>query len=223
MFRKISSDVKIAAINLYERALLPLEDILDCCEFSQCTFFHILHLWRTTGSVEKPPHRLHGRRKLLAPDDVEYLLWLVQHRSDWFLDELVNLLNENRFISVHFLTICHELSCAGYSLKKLKKIAAKCNKNKCAAFVYHMSQYTPDQLSFIDETSKDDWIPATVVKGSMTVKTFYEFLQDNVVRASSFLLICILTALASSLLSVPWSIECSRYGQLPDPSFSRHL
>jgi hypothetical protein len=31
MFRKISRDVKIAAVRLYERNLLELDDILDCC------------------------------------------------------------------------------------------------------------------------------------------------------------------------------------------------
>ena len=30
-FCKISQDVKIAAINLYEKELLSLDDILDCC------------------------------------------------------------------------------------------------------------------------------------------------------------------------------------------------
>ena len=50
---------------------------------------------------------------------IKYLLRLVRHRLDWFQDELADHLLENRFISVHYSTICHELKSAGYSLKKL--------------------------------------------------------------------------------------------------------
>jgi len=93
-FRKISHDVKIAAVNLYERELLSLEDILDCCQLSRATFFRVLHLWRTTGDVVKP-YNNPGRPRALVAEDVQYLLRLVQHRPDWFLDELANLMIEN--------------------------------------------------------------------------------------------------------------------------------
>ncbi|KAG1744563.1 uncharacterized protein EDB91DRAFT_1123055 [Suillus paluster] len=58
-FRKISRDVKLAAIRLHERNLLSLRDILDCCGFSRCTWFRILKLWHETGDVEYHPHRTH--------------------------------------------------------------------------------------------------------------------------------------------------------------------
>lgn len=138
-YHRISHDVKIAAIRLYERELLPLEDILDCCRISRCTFFRILQLWRTTGDVVNHNYHRCGNHRILVTDDVQYLLRLVRHRPDWFLDELADLLLENRFISVHFSTICHELKHTGYSLKKLKKIALERSEEKRAAFVYHMA------------------------------------------------------------------------------------
>ncbi|KAF9492130.1 hypothetical protein BDN71DRAFT_1343304, partial [Pleurotus eryngii] len=125
MYRKISADVKTAAIHLYEKGLIPLEDILDCCGFSRRTFFRTLSLWRTTGSIQRNTYALRGRPRLLAPDDLQYLIRLVRHRPDWFLDELGDMLAENRFIAVHFSTICRELTRAGYSLKKLKRIASE--------------------------------------------------------------------------------------------------
>jgi transposase len=158
-FRKISRDVKVAAVNLYERELIPLDDILDCCRLSRSTFFRILRLWRTTGDVIKYPYSNIGRPRVLVANDVQYLLRLVRHRPDWFLDELADLLLENRFISVHFSTICRELEHAGFSLKKLKKIASERSEIKRSAFVYRMAEYTPEQLGFIDETSKDDRVP----------------------------------------------------------------
>jgi transposase len=154
--RRISSDVKVAAINLYNRNLLELEDILDCCEFSQSTFFRSLRLWRETGSVTKPSSLLRGRPRVLASEDLQYILQLVRARPDWFLDELLGLLNRNRFISVHFKTIHDELSHCGVSRKLLKRLATERNAAFRADFVYQMSFYSADQLGFIDETSKND-------------------------------------------------------------------
>jgi len=75
----IHRDVKIAALNLWEQGLLPLKDILSCVGFSRSTFLHVLHLWRTTGDVERNDKRT-GRPRLLHHDDVDHLISLVQHR-----------------------------------------------------------------------------------------------------------------------------------------------
>lgn len=158
-YRKISQDLKLAAINLYQRGLISLDDILDCVGFSERTFYRVLSLWRETGDIIKHTHGLRGRPRLLVFDDLQYLLHLVRHRPDWFLDELVDLLRENRFVSVHFSTILRELARAGYSIKKLKRIAAERNEDKRAGFVYCMAVYTWEQLGFLDETSKDERTP----------------------------------------------------------------
>jgi hypothetical protein len=39
MYCKISHDVKIVAINLYEHNLLSLPDILECCGMSERTWY----------------------------------------------------------------------------------------------------------------------------------------------------------------------------------------
>ena len=49
-----------------------------------------------------------------------------------------------------------ELVCVGISLKKLRKIAKERDKDKHAEFIRQMSQYTADEIGFIDETSKDE-------------------------------------------------------------------
>jgi transposase len=155
MYRPISRDLKICAINLYEKELLPLEDILDCVGFSESTFYRVLALWRTTGDVVRHTYGLRGRPRLLVFDDVEYILRLVRHRPDWFLDEIADLLQENRFISAHFSTICRELQRYGYTSKKLKRIARERSEFKRACFVEEIADYDQEQLGFIDETSKD--------------------------------------------------------------------
>lgn len=63
-------------------------------------------------------------------DDVHNLLQLVHHCLDWFLDEHADLLTENHFIAVHFVTIHHELARYRYSTKKLRQIAAEHSEEK---------------------------------------------------------------------------------------------
>ncbi|KIK78628.1 hypothetical protein PAXRUDRAFT_97412, partial [Paxillus rubicundulus Ve08.2h10] len=92
---KISRNVRITAINLYKHNLLNLEQILDCVSFSEWTFYHILQIWRETGDVVQHTHGAPGQPWLLHFNDVNYLLCLVNHWSDWFLDKLLGLLDNN--------------------------------------------------------------------------------------------------------------------------------
>lgn len=153
---KISRDVKLAAMRLYERDLLDLPDILDCLRMSKSTFYRVLDLWVTTGDVVKHTFGLCGRPRLLQFEDVDYLKCFIQHRPDWFLDELEFLLQTNRFITINFSTIQRELVRARVSTKKLKKIAMERNENLRADFVRRISAYEPEQLGFLDEMSKDE-------------------------------------------------------------------
>ena len=45
---------------------------------------------------------------------------------------------------------------ARISLKKLRKIAKEQDEDRQAEFVRQMSQYSPEEIGFIDETSKDE-------------------------------------------------------------------
>jgi len=161
MYRKISRDLKLCAVKMYELNILPVQQILECVGFSLSTFYRILDLWVTTGDVvAHNAGTLPGRPCLLHFDDVEYLLQLIRHRPDWFLDELLDLLKTNRFISVHYVTIHHELCRLGVSRKKLKKIAAERKEDARNDYIERMAQYDPDEIGFIDETSKNDKTPA---------------------------------------------------------------
>jgi hypothetical protein len=108
------------------------------------------------GDVIQHTHGVHGCPCILHCDDVSYLIRLVHHHPEWFLDELLRLLDTNCFISVHYTTIHHELECVGVSLKKLKRIAKERNEEWRMDFLICMSQYSPEQLGFLDETSKDE-------------------------------------------------------------------
>jgi len=155
-FRKISRDLKLAAVRLYEQDLIPLADILACLKMSESTFYRVLALWNTTGDVVHHTFGIRGRPRTLHFDDVDYLKRLVKHRPDWFLDELLSLLQTNRFISAHYTTIHRELVRANVSTKKLKTIATERNENLRADFIRRMAEYLPEQIGFLDEVSKDE-------------------------------------------------------------------
>ncbi|KAF7348782.1 Transposase domain-containing protein [Mycena venus] len=154
--RVVQYQVKLAVMNLFERDILPLKDILEICGFSESTFWRTRKLWRETGWVEKPKSHIRGRRRILHRDDLDYIMNLVKLRPDWFLDELLTLLKHNRFISVHFTTIFRELERMGMSRKKLKKIAAERNENVRNDYLRRISEYPAEYLGFLDETSKND-------------------------------------------------------------------
>ena len=73
-YRKISRDVKLCAVKLYEMGHMSLQDILECVGFAERTWWRIWKLYTTTGDVE-PPTR--GRPRILHFNDVTYLLSLV--------------------------------------------------------------------------------------------------------------------------------------------------
>jgi transposase len=159
-FRKISRDVKLAAINIHDTGIFSVEELCHLVGFSERTFWRIRKLWRETGDVvtHKYGYR-HGRTHILHIDDITYLIRLICHRPDWFLDELLDLLQHNRFISVHYSTIHRELVRCGVSFKKLKVIALERNEERRMAFIHKMAQYEPEELGFLDETSKNNKTP----------------------------------------------------------------
>ncbi|KAJ7036319.1 hypothetical protein C8F04DRAFT_1210102 [Mycena alexandri] len=220
--RSISRNVKIAALNLYERGHLPLKEILAWVGFSRSTFFRVLHLWRTTGDVERKSNRT-GRPRLLHHDDITYLLLLVQERPDCS--------SNNRFISIHYTTIHRELERAGMSTKKLSEIAAERCEPSRLDHVRQISQYPAHFLGFLDETSKNDKTPGrrlgrakkgkrAGISTSIVVEGVWQylgFLEHQVVISLSlsffWSLFANIYAPASALLTLPRAAQCPGYGQ----------
>ncbi|KAG1838897.1 hypothetical protein DFJ58DRAFT_718646 [Suillus subalutaceus] len=166
--RKISADLKFAAIRLHEQGILRLSKILDCVGFSRMTFYRIKKLHNDTGNIVKPRSQYTGRPCIFNLEDLHYLLELIHH----------------------------QLARAGISLKKLRKIAKECNEDVHADFKRRVAQYTPDQLLFIDETSKDEHTQIrrygrakrsryASMKGSLRRNGYLHFLKHSVVSRDS--------------------------------------
>ena len=67
---------------------------------------------------------------------------------------------------MHFTTIFRKLERAGMSRKKLKRIAIERDEERRADFVARIAQYTPEELGFLDETSKDRQTPSRAYRRS---------------------------------------------------------
>jgi transposase len=145
MYHKVSRDVKLAAVRLWEGNLIALSDILNCCNFSRATFYRTFKLWQQTGDVvsNKNPST---RSCLLDASDVQYLIQLIEENPDYFLDELLNLLKTNHFISIHYTTIHNQLLRSGVSRKQLQHIALEQNEVGRANFIARIAQYAPHEI-----------------------------------------------------------------------------
>ncbi|KAG0708420.1 hypothetical protein DFH29DRAFT_795058, partial [Suillus ampliporus] len=71
--RKISADLKLAAIHLHEQGILRLDEILDCVGFSRMTFYRIKKLYNVTGNIVKPRSQYAGRPRVFNLEDLHYL------------------------------------------------------------------------------------------------------------------------------------------------------
>lgn len=138
--QKISEDVKWAAVRMHEGDLLPLETILDVCDFSERTFYWVISMYSNQRGLVANPLSIHrSSKRILHREDVEYLPALVHLKPGYFLNELLELSEQNRSISVHHTTIYRELKRCGVSLKLLKKAVADRNENARAKSMMEMT------------------------------------------------------------------------------------
>lgn len=198
-FCKISCNLKLAAMHIHDQGILSVPEIIDYLWSGHCTFYHVLNLWRTTGDVIWHTNEVHGWLCLLYFNYINYLRWVFRACPDWFLDEMLELLKTNCFISAHYLTIHQELVHAGLSTKKLKKITLECTENLHVDYICHMAQYSPEQVSFLEKILKDKKTSSRAQgqsrKGTCTVKkgvfvqrwcfsTIYSMVANTVVEGS---------------------------------------
>ncbi|PBK81680.1 hypothetical protein ARMGADRAFT_947808 [Armillaria gallica] len=197
-FHYISPQVKLAAMCLYDAGHLDrgqICDAMDFMDFSVRIFFHIHALWLETGDVVAHRVGIPGQPCKLHCEDINYLLELIRFNPDFFLDELLDLLDSNHLVAVHFTTIAWELEWQGVSRKQLRKIAVEHKPHLRADFIRQMAQYEPEQIGCMDEMHKDErtlshrrqrsW---KVVEGSMTRELFLGYLENTVVSGQSLIM-----------------------------------
>ncbi|KAK0431137.1 hypothetical protein EV421DRAFT_1854869 [Armillaria borealis] len=132
------------------------EEILCMTRFSLSTLYHTQRHFCLTGDVMKEPALGRGRPQKLLAADIAYLLSLARHNPLKFLDEYQECLHRYRNITVCLATIHRAFEAAGYSIKKIMKMAKEKCPYKCAGFIRWIAKYPASYLVAMDEVSKDD-------------------------------------------------------------------
>ena len=83
VFHFISPDVKCVAFRIYKNILVDLDNILDCLDMSESTFFHALQQYQETGNIE-PKSTTHGRPQKLYFNNLTYMTALKNYHPGFF-------------------------------------------------------------------------------------------------------------------------------------------
>lgn len=154
--RKISDDLKEAALRLQQRGRDTTEEILSIVGFSKSTLYRTERRKNLTGSVAKAQVLGRGRPRKLIHADAEYLLRLARHKPTLFLDEYRDRLERYRHLPASMATIHRTFKRARLSVKRVQKMASERDPVKRASFTCRIAQYPAHCLLPIDEVSKDD-------------------------------------------------------------------
>ncbi|KAF8812903.1 hypothetical protein BYT27DRAFT_7085843 [Phlegmacium glaucopus] len=189
VYRKISDDLKEAALQLDAHGRDSVYDIAAIMGFSIRTFYRARRQKLRTGSVAKQQAIGRGRPRTLLRCDCDYLLQLARYKPTLFLNKYSRRLEWYRALSVSLATIHRSLERAGLNVKHVQKLAAERDPVLRANFVRQIGQYPANYLISIDEVLKDDWtytrlwgiIASRVLEGLFRHNTFLEYLRDDVV------------------------------------------
>jgi transposase len=156
VYRKISTDLKEAAIRLKSRGRDTDYEISQIVGFSTRTLYRARRQKLLTGSAAPAQAVGRGRPRSLLMRDCDYLLRLARHKPTMFLDEYARRLQRYRELSVCIATIHRTLERAGLNVKHVQKMAAERDPVLRAEFIHRIGQYPAHYLLSIDEVSKDD-------------------------------------------------------------------
>src|SRR5882724_7802036 len=102
-----------------------------------------------------PHSALHGRRRLLNATAIEELHDLIQESPSLFLDEIADWLALYHDQPISTTALHDNLRDLGITYKKLRKVAERDDAYRAEWLHDVLTNYTADQMVFLDESSKD--------------------------------------------------------------------
>ncbi|KAK0224843.1 hypothetical protein EDD85DRAFT_777988 [Armillaria nabsnona] len=132
------------------------EEILYVTRFLLSTLYCTQRCFCLTRDIAKEPALGHGHPRKLLAADIAYLLSLAWHNPSKFLDEYQEHLCHYHNITICLATIHRAFEAAGYSIKKITKIAKEKCLYKYASFIQQIAKYPASYLVAMNEVSKDD-------------------------------------------------------------------
>jgi transposase len=152
--RRISDDLKEAALCLERRGRDSTSEILKIAGFSRSTLYRTRRRKDLTGSVAKTRANERGRPRTLVEQDSDYIVRPAKHKPTLFLAEYRGRLDQYRNLPASLSTLHRTFRRTRTSLKQVQKMAFERSAIKRAGYSGRISIYPADYLIFIDETSK---------------------------------------------------------------------
>jgi hypothetical protein len=123
-----------------------------------------------------PPTPLRGCCRLLSSNIAEELHEMLIESPSLLLDKIGEWLAIYPDQPISTTALHNNLKDLGLAYKRLKRAAAEQDDAYCADWLHNMtSNYTADQLVFLDKSSKDDRVPSQVlydraIQGQLTIE-----------------------------------------------------
>jgi len=134
--------------------ILTKDDISVYTGVSLRSVERILAYFQKHGTIREPKAR-ETKQRGLAKDDVEILLNTINEAPDLYLDELQEILSMECGQQVSRGTIWKTLTRAGFTMKKITKVAAERSIAQRREYLERISKYEAHQLVFVDESAVD--------------------------------------------------------------------
>ncbi|CAB4494688.1 unnamed protein product [Rhizophagus irregularis] len=130
---------------------VPHKRIAEQLNISKPSVSRIFSCFKKYGCVDLSS--LGGRSRILSVDDIKYLENLLKEKIDWYIWELQSEMELWLGRRISYSTLWRAIHHLGYTHKQLSKPARERNENDRLNFIVHMSQYSPLQLVFSDESA----------------------------------------------------------------------
>jgi transposase len=156
VYRTISPDLKQRALYLLLEEGWEMDQITTALGVHSTSIERWEHNYESHGRVD-PPTPLRGRRRLLSSAITEELQELLVENPSLLLDEIGEWLAIYHDQPISTTALHDNLKDLGLTYKRLKRIAAERDNAYRADWLHNItSNYTANQLVFLDESSKDD-------------------------------------------------------------------
>ncbi|KAH7910153.1 hypothetical protein BJ138DRAFT_974421, partial [Hygrophoropsis aurantiaca] len=109
-------------------------------------------LWTEIGEVSRD-RRGHGRSPLMSSVGIEFMLGLLEHSPDLYLDELQDQLFVLHGLDVSLAIIARTLKQLGITSKAISCVASELSEEARRNFAYEISKETPDRIVCVDESA----------------------------------------------------------------------
>ncbi|KAF8078346.1 hypothetical protein FPV67DRAFT_1382651, partial [Lyophyllum atratum] len=111
-----------------------------------------IQTWNKIGEVCRNRRHM-GRAPLLSPAHTRFLLALLEHSPDMYLDEIQEQMLEQHDINISIPAIWRTLKRLGIGLKKLSKMAAERSEEVRRKFIMEIGAEPPEYLVMADEAA----------------------------------------------------------------------